>query len=269
MKSKITGRETQYLFTAKILNKYEVKYYQCKETGFIQTEEPFWLPEAYSKPITETDLGLIYRNIILSKKVAKLIFTCLNHTGTFLDFGGGYGLFTRLMRDKGYNFYTTDKYCENIFAEEFDLNKNHNLKFEAVTAFEVLEHLDDPLRDLRDLFKYSSNLIFSTEIQPENLKTAEDWWYFAPEIGQHISFYSIKSLRHLGRRLNKEFYTDGSSLHMFTEKKLIGDPFKSIKDPWYIRKIRKYIVRYDQTKTGNKESLLKKDYESIRDKLKL
>ena len=71
MKSKITGGSTTLLFTAKVLNQYDVKYYRCNDTGFIQTENPYWLPEAYSDAITKLDIGLPYRNIQLTDRVSK------------------------------------------------------------------------------------------------------------------------------------------------------------------------------------------------------
>ena len=140
MKSKITGGDTTLLFSKKVLNNYEVKYYRCNETGFIQTEAPYWLQEAYSSAITKLDIGLPSRNIILSDRVSKLLTVKFNDKGIFLDYAGGYGLFTRLMRDKGFNFYNTDKYCQNLFAEYFDLTDlPPDTNFELTTAFEVFE----------------------------------------------------------------------------------------------------------------------------------
>ena len=59
---KICNSRNEYLFKALVLNKYDVHYYKCNECGFIQTEEPFWLSEAYSSVITQQDIGLLYRN---------------------------------------------------------------------------------------------------------------------------------------------------------------------------------------------------------------
>src|ERR1019366_9454449 len=156
MKSKITGGETSLLFTKKILNKYDVKYYRCNDTGFIQIEDPFWLNEAYSSVITKLDIGLPYRNIILSERVSKLLATQFNYKGIFLDYAGGYGLFTRLMRDKGFNFYNTDKYCQNLFAEYFDLaDLPDETTFELVSAFEVFEHLVNPIEEIKVILEFS------------------------------------------------------------------------------------------------------------------
>ena len=69
MKCKICTQTTKQIFTAKILNKYDIKYYHCEYCGFLQTEEPYWLDEAYKDPITLTDTGYLQRNILLSKKL--------------------------------------------------------------------------------------------------------------------------------------------------------------------------------------------------------
>jgi len=50
MKCKICSNETYNIFSAKILNKNNIKYFYCDYCGFLQTEEPYWLKEAYSVP---------------------------------------------------------------------------------------------------------------------------------------------------------------------------------------------------------------------------
>src|SRR5689334_8705234 len=45
-----------------ILNKYNVKFFRCSYCGFIQTEAPYWLEEAYSTPIASSDIGYVSRN---------------------------------------------------------------------------------------------------------------------------------------------------------------------------------------------------------------
>lgn len=69
MNCKVCGSEVQLFDTAIILNKYQIDYFECPHCGFIQTEEPYWLNEAYASAITSSDIGLIMRNLSLSKKV--------------------------------------------------------------------------------------------------------------------------------------------------------------------------------------------------------
>lgn len=242
MKSRITGGEAKFLFKARILGKYDIGYYQCLDTGFIQTEEPYWLDDAYSSAIASTDIGLVRRNLDFSDKVSYIIKNHFDENGSFLDYAGGYGLFTRIMRDRGFDFYTTDKFCQNLFAEFNDLkDAPTQTGFELVTAFEVFEHLVDPLQEIGSILKYSDNLLFSTEVPPQGIQTISDWWYFVPETGQHVSFYSIASLERIAKKFERRLYTNGSSLHLFTKKELKENPFG--REPFLIRKATRYLKK--------------------------
>ncbi len=269
MKSKITGGETTLLFTKKVLNKYDVKYYRCNDTGFIQTEEPFWLDEAYSSAITKLDIGLASRNITLSDRIGKLLVLNFNYKGIFLDYAGGYGLFTRLMRDKGFNFYNTDRYCQNLFAEHFDLaHLPAGTIFEAATAFEVLEHLFNPVEEIKDILKFSDNILFTTELLPADPAQVSNWWYISPETGQHIAFYNETALQYIAKLLGYNFYTDGAFLHLFSKKAFASDVLKPQRDSFLLRKAKKIVRKADEELYAELESLLMSDYQHIKEKLK-
>lgn len=266
MKSKITGGDTNLIFTARVLNKYEVKYYQCVETGFIQTEDPFWIEEAYTTAINKLDIGLVHRNQMISDRISKILLKQFDPDAKFLDFAGGYGMLTRMMRDRGFDFYHTDKYCINLFAEYFDLIEvAEGTRFEAVTAFEVLEHMIDPIRELNEILKFSDNLLFSTELQPQaTFHNANEWWYFIPETGQHISVFTERALEHIAQTLGYNFYTDGRSLHLFTKRKFKTNPLQLIRPPFIFRKMMKLIKSYETKKYPFREGLLEKDWRYIK-----
>ena len=110
----------EYVFSETILGKHKVKYFYCQESGMLKTEPPYWLEEAYQDAIADTDTGIVNRNINNSRTLEAVI-ECLGiKNGTLLDVAGGYGLLARLMRDKGFDCYTTDKYCKNLFAKTFE-----------------------------------------------------------------------------------------------------------------------------------------------------
>ncbi len=108
LKSKITGGSTSKLFTCLVLGKYSVDYFRCNDTGFIQTEDPYWLEESYADAITELDNGLVQRNISHRDMAIAILMAGLIAKAKFVDYGGGYGLFVRLLRDVGYDFYRVD-----------------------------------------------------------------------------------------------------------------------------------------------------------------
>ena len=189
MKCKICNNNTYNIFSAKILNKSNIKYYYCDHCGFLQTEEPYWLKEAYSNSISITDTGIMLRNIGSSKMTAVILYFLFNKRGKFLDFAGGYGIFTRLMRDIGFDFYWYDPQSTNLLARGFEI-KGKNCKYELVKAFEVFEHFVEPIKGFESILQFSDNVLFSTDLLPSTLPKPGEWRYYALESGQHISFYS-------------------------------------------------------------------------------
>lgn len=271
MTCKLCNSSTEEVFTSKVLNKYNVKYYKCKYCGFIQTEKPYWLGESYSSAISSLDLGLVSRNLSLVPVTTSIIEKHFDVTGKFLDYGGGYGLFVRLMRDKGFDFYRQDIYCPNIFAEHFDINdlEGEKTKFELLTAFEVFEHLEYPLIELEKMFKLSDSILFSTEIQPSENVTPNNWWYFVPEIGQHISFYSKKSFETIAQKFSCYFYSNNSNLHILTLKKMHANPFRFAFEKKILYKILNESINLIKILKRDKihKSLLQKDFELVKSKI--
>lgn len=262
---KICNSTSNQFFEALMLDKYKVKYYQCESCFFIQTETPYWLNEAYNSPITKLDIGLVYRNIQNADFIEKfLLKNIVNSNGFYLDYGGGYGMFVRMMRDRGFNFYRQDQFCTNLFAEYFDLiDLPSGQKFDVMTAFEVFEHLENPLEELQKMLKHSNTIIFSTELQPKGLLNPDNWWYFAPSMGQHISFYSLESLNHIACKLNLHLYSNKSTMHVFSKQPLSLDPFLQKKE----NKIKRFLDLFHQKSSfKNKGSLLIRDYEYLKEK---
>ena len=215
----ICRKESQQFFKAKILDKYEIKYYYCLECGFINTEKPYWLDEAYKNPINKTDTGILSRNINLSRITSLIIYFNYYKKGVFLDYAGGHGTFTRLMRDIGFDFFWQDLYVKNLFANGFEFDKI-NKKIELITAFEVFEHFIDPLEELEKMLLISKNILLTTILLPEPVPEIKNWWYYGTEHGQHISFYSKKTLEFLAKKYNLNLYTNGINLHLLTDKKI-------------------------------------------------
>ena len=259
VKCNICGSSAPLLFKGEVLGKHKIEYYQCSSCQFIQTETPYWLEEAYADAIGSTDIGLIQRNNYLSERAIPVIQKHFNSKSKFLDYGGGYGMFVRIMRDNGFDFYRQDQYCENLFAKNFDISDlADDKKFELITAFEVFEHLMNPVADISKLFEMSDSILFSTELQGDvTYQSQADWWYFSPEAGQHISLFSLKSLQYLSEKFNKNLYSN-ENIHLLTDKKLSSSVLSV---PIHKKVLRKLLK-------GNRSSLLQKDFENIKDSKK-
>lgn len=269
MQSKITGGATTYIFTARILAKYDVKYYRCNETGFIQTEEPYWLDEAYSSAIVSLDVGIADRNEKMVADTQKILLKYFRDKNKFLDFGGGYGQFVRMMRDRGFNFYLFDEYAENLYARFFSLTAEEFAKnrFDLITAFEVFEHMTDPVATFERLSRSADSILFSTELCPDQTFTSpDDWWYFVPEIGQHIAFHTKASLEKIGNKFGYTLYTNNANLHLLTRKKLEKDPFAYLKIFKPFESTARFFNKLPHKLSGNKKrpSLMAADSEMIK-----
>jgi len=226
MRCKICNKQTNLVFSAKILNKYDVKYFYCNHCGFLQTEEPYWLEEAYGESINISDTGLMSRNLNLSNQTTNIINSFFDKNAKFLDFAGGYGIFTRLMRDIGFDFYWNDKFSQNLVAREFEYSPNH--KYELLTSFESFEHFDNPILEIENMLKISKNILFSTELFSDKPPVTTEWGYYGLNHGQHISFYSIKTLKLIANKYNLNLYSNGKTLHLLTEKNLSNFLFNLI-----------------------------------------
>jgi Methyltransferase domain len=247
MHCKICSSDTQHLFREEVLLKYDVSYYKCKNCSFIQTEAPYWLEEAYEDSISACDVGVAQRGLLWRAALKRIINNYFDPNLKFVDYGGGTGLLVRFMRDAGFNFYRYDLYGKNTFARGFDISdvQNGDAKFELLTAFEVFEHLEDPLSDIEQMFRLSDSLLFSTLLQPldTNKLNPKDWNYFSPETGQHIAFYTSKTLNKIALKFGCNFYSDGEDVHLLTFKELdlSSNQLKKLVVPSRAQRIREFI----------------------------
>ncbi len=204
---------------ATIMNRYDVEYFRCTDCQFIQTETPYWLDEAYSDVIVSTDIGLVGRNEKFARIVDRLLrYTFSDITGA-VDYGGGYGMFTRMMRDRGHDFRHYDPYCDNLFAKSFAVQLGDK-QFDLLTAFEVLEHMADPQEELPKLDAMGENWIVSTMMVPDPPPQPNEWWYYVLDGGQHVALWSNRALAAAASQFGRQLITSRTGLHLFSKKKV-------------------------------------------------
>jgi hypothetical protein len=213
---KVCSSESQAFAKARILGKYDIQYFRCPSCGFVQTEKPYWLAESYSEAINRTDVGLVRRNIEQSRLLRVLIPLLADPDRRFVDYGGGYGMLVRLMRDGGFDFYWQDAHCENLFAQDFVAAAGAN--YELLTAFEVIEHLEDPRAGLEEMLGYADMVLLGTYLLPEPCPRPGDWWYYGLDHGQHIAFQSRTSLQALAAAAGAQLCSNGVNLHLVSRR---------------------------------------------------
>jgi hypothetical protein len=196
--SNITGGDVEKIFTARLLGKHEVQFFRCKETGFIQTEKPYWLEEAYKSPMNLCDTGVLTRNAYFSGVLRAFFGSFFTSGDRFLDYAGGYGVLMRMMRDMGFDYFWWDPYTQNVVARGFE-GRGDWAPYAAVSAIEVFEHLSQPREDVRKILDFAPNVLMSTVLVPEPWPQPGAWWYYGLDHGQHVSFYTVAALDYISR----------------------------------------------------------------------
>jgi hypothetical protein len=119
------------------------------------------------------------------------------------------------------------RFCENLFAAGFDMSDAQHLltrprPFEVITAFEVFEHLANPIAEITRMLQLAPAIFFSTFVVPDPAPAIGSWCYYVLDHGQHIAFYTIRSLEALAKTFGLQLYTNGESLHLLTYSKIPG-----------------------------------------------
>lgn len=210
---KICEANSRFFGKALVLRKFQVSYFRCPACGFIQTETPYWLDEAYSSAIARQDVGIMQRNLVNRELTTAVLNLLFPEAKRCVDYGAGHGVFVRLMRDRGFDFCWYDRHASNDYARGFEYEAGQSC--ELLTAFEVLEHLTEPVTDLATMMNIAENVFVSTLLVPEPAPELSDWWYFLPSTGQHIAFYTRSSLELLAQRFGRHLLSRGP-YHLFT-----------------------------------------------------
>ena len=220
---RLCGAPSSFRFTLTVMNTYEVAYYECSGCRSLQTEQPYWLDQAYAAQDRTVDIGRAQRNVLYSVLCAYI----LEHLGVrnedpCLDWGAAEGLYGRLMRDRGFNFFCYDKYCRPLYvSEHFTAGEPTAMAPVVVTAIDVFEHFAEPAQELTRLFSLKPRIVLFTQEWYDEQK--DDWWYLAPFCGQHVFFYSQTGLEAIANRFGYR-YAALSSLHAFVKDEAWGDP---------------------------------------------
>ncbi len=251
--------DLDFSFKEIILDKFNIDFFKCSRCGSLQTEKPYWLEEAYEAWNTEFDTGLFarcYNNFLVVFLICKL-----TKFKNVLDYGGGDGLFTRIMRDYKINCYNYDKHSETIYSKKFNIPDFN--KPDLVTSFEAIEHFADPMTEFEKIFQNTPEMIILTTKIYENQN--KDWDYFEFQTGQHIFFYTKNAFKYLAKKFNYNlvFLELGYILfysNKYSKRKLLLYMLKN----FFIRK--KFMSFLDLFKIFFKKDGYENDYKIIKEK---
>jgi hypothetical protein len=159
------------------------------------------------------------------------------------------------MRDIGYDFLAYDRYCENLFSSQFRVESLDGSNFQLITAFEVIEHLENPIDIFAEVFNHSESVLFTTELVPTPPPLPGKWWYYGLDHGQHISFFTSTSLKYIANRFGKRFYSNGFNLHLMTSQQISEKIYKLSSNKSFCQWL--HLLR-------RRPSLLQSDWQSLR-----
>ena len=197
-----------------------VYYAKCKSCDLIYAPEfSNWSHEDFAREIYNEKYSLIDPDYLIDRpKRNKILINNIFMNGKteikHLDYGGGNGSLSELLKSDGWDSTSFDP-----FSESENQKINSDEKFNLITAFEVFEHVADPNELINDISRFASDnclIFFSTGIHDNQITSEKrlDWWYVAPRNG-HITIYSHTSLQILANKHGLKFGSMGSSFHCY------------------------------------------------------
>ncbi len=196
-----------------------VYYFHCPNCAFTFAPELMaWSKEQFEENIYNDEYALVDPDY-LEKRPAHNANEIFNTFSPFytnprhLDYGGGNGLMSKLIGEKGWNSTSYDPFVNT------DVNPADLGKFDFITAFEIFEHVCDVnhlIKSLTSFMHPQSVVLFSTYVSDNDIKPNQrlNWWYASPRNG-HISLFSKKSLTLLAESVNLKFGSFNPVAHYF------------------------------------------------------
>ena len=94
---------------------------------------------------------------------------------------------------------------------------------------------------------------------PAAAQCVDDWWYYAPESGQHIGFFTPASLSVLAERTGLQLSSNGRNLHVLAPQAISRTLLRALRKPARAR----WLARL-----GMRRSLAHADAKGIQARLK-
>ncbi len=193
-----------------------IEYCLCDGCGFCFAPEfSAWTFQDFEQRIYNADYEQVdpdYKLVRPTANAGMLAGLFAAAKISHLDYGGGSGLLSKQLREKGWDSQTYDPYVDRT-VEVRGLGP-----FDLVTAFEVFEHVPDInvlFDDLQTLVKPDGMILFSTLLSDGEIGRQRPltWWYASPRNG-HISLFSAQSLRLCLNQRGFNFASASANLHL-------------------------------------------------------
>jgi SAM-dependent methyltransferase len=199
-----------------------VYYALCGKCGFCFAPEFMkWKLDGFEERIYNNDYVVVDPDYIEARprsNAAALIsiFGDRIHSIKHLDYGGGNGLLTRILREANWQSTSYDPFVDR------EVTVGQLGKFDLITAFEVFEHVPDVQKLMSTLCSLLSDnglVLFTTLLSDKYISANRrlNWWYASPRNG-HISLFSKSSLTILAQNHGFKFGSFSDVFHVFYKK---------------------------------------------------
>ncbi len=176
------------------------RFFRCAHCAFIFS--PLKVSREEEEQHYKSQWGLADAETWRSKAEVLLnVILQYNTPKSILDFGSGCGSLTQAFRVLGYPTTPLEPMIHGFLKDQ-----EFKHPFDAIVGIEVIEHLPDPVSELRELEKVLAPggvMVFSTLMTNAfiNHPLAQDhfssWWY--KDDPTHVSFFSNQTLDALAR----------------------------------------------------------------------
>jgi hypothetical protein len=147
---RLCGNLAHFSFQKKIISKHDINYFHCQTCGALQTEEPYWLDEAYQPINEQLDTGQFIR-CLHNAAFLDAVTSQLNLSNEpLIDYGCGSGLTARILRDVGINAYGYDTYSTPRLLMGFQTETLEGASI--INLCEVAEHFHNPKSSFEHIF---------------------------------------------------------------------------------------------------------------------
>lgn len=195
----------------------QIPYCLCETCGFCFSPEivSWTLAEfeqrIYNRGYEVVDPDYVMRRPHLNHHSLMARFGKASKQIRHLDYGGGNGYLSKLLRESGWASMSYDPFVNR------DVDISTYGKFDFITAFEVFEHVpnvDSLMSALRALLAPQGVILFSTLISNGHIEKGKPltWWYASPRNG-HISLFTKESLATLAKRYQFNYGRENDNIH--------------------------------------------------------
>lgn len=213
----VCGGRPVSLFELSLVESVTRTLLRCEMCGFVWVPDPVWLADSFKTELHALDVGSVARTDLVARFVRGLRFAgCISSKSALIDIGGGDGLLTRQLRDRGIDARFDDPFTEPLFDVGPSLEDGRVAEFGVMS--EVALHFSEPIGDFGAALQKCDKLLFTAVSPPEHVDA--NWWYLMPQSGQHVAFYSRNSIQELARMLGCDWCSDGKFFHFLSKDKI-------------------------------------------------